>query len=558
MRRVAGIVGAIMLLASVTNAATIVIVNGDGSNEGFNDPTPVSPVGGNSGTTLGQQRLNVFQHAADIWGALLPSSVTILVSARFDALSCNASGGVLGSAGPVSVFRNFPNAPVSNTWYHGALADRLAGVNLSSGQSDITARFNSSIDNNNNCLQNRNWYYGLDGNEGGDVELLPVVLHELGHGLGFSSLVDLTDGAELLGTPDIYERFIRDNTLDTTWDNMTGSQRATSATNDGNVVWDGRNAQIAAGSFLGNEPIMLVNSPPSLAGTYALGTAAFGPALTETGITGDVVLVDDGVGFASDACGPITNIAEVSGNIALVDRGSCTFTSKALAAQAAGAIAVIIANNVAGDTPIGLGGSEPSVTIPTVSVTLDDGNAIKAELANGVNVTLTLDPEKLAGTDAERRVKLYAPSALALGSSISHWDVSATPSLLMEPSATSGLSDDVDLTLFHFEDIGWLDLATDTAALPSATRLHANVPNPFNPSTRIGFSLASRSDVRLEIYDIAGRLVKRLLQAELPGGDHAVQWNGRDDGGNEVASGVYFYRFVAGDFESSQRMVLLR
>jgi hypothetical protein len=507
MRRVAGIVGAIMLLASVTNAATIVIVNGDGSNEGFNDPTPVSPVGGNSGTTLGQQRLNVFQHAADIWGALLPSSVTILVSARFDALSCNASGGVLGSAGPVSVFRNFPNAPVSNTWYHGALADRLAGVNLSSGQSDITARFNSSIDNNNNCLQNRNWYYGLDGNEGGDVELLPVVLHELGHGLGFSSLVDLTDGAELLGTPDIYERFIRDNTLDTTWDNMTGSQRATSATNDGNVVWDGRNAQIAAVSFLSNEPIMLVNSPPSLVGRYALGTASFGPALTETGITGDVVLVDDGVGFASDACGPITNIAEVSGNIALVDRGSCTFTSKALAAQAAGAIAVIIANNVAGDTPIGLGG---------------------------------------------------APSALALGSSISHWDVSATPSLLMEPSATSGLSDDVDLTLFHFEDIGWLDLATDTAALPSATRLHANVPNPFNPSTRIGFSLASRSDVRLEIYDIAGRLVKRLLQAELPGGDHAVQWNGRDDGGNEVASGVYFYRFVAGDFESSQRMVLLR
>ena len=126
MQRVAVLLITLLVLTTTAQAATIQIVNADGTNEGFNDPTVVAPVGGNPGTTLGDQRLNVFQHAADIWGALLPSNVTIRVRSRFDALSCSATSATLGSAGPVSVFRNFANAPLGNTWYHGALADRLA------------------------------------------------------------------------------------------------------------------------------------------------------------------------------------------------------------------------------------------------------------------------------------------------------------------------------------------------------------------------------------------------------------------------------------------------
>jgi len=179
----AGVVG--------SHAATIVIVNLDGPGEGFNDPTPVAPVGGNPGTTIGQQRLNVFQEAADIWGALLPSAVTIRVQSRFNPQSCDASSAVLGSAGPIQVFRDFAGAEVAGTWYHVALANKLAGSDLSASD-DISATFNSSIDNNDNCLAGTNWYYGLDGNEGSDIELLPVVLHELGHGLGFSTQVSDT------------------------------------------------------------------------------------------------------------------------------------------------------------------------------------------------------------------------------------------------------------------------------------------------------------------------------------------------------------------------------
>src|SRR6185503_6477772 len=96
---------ALLAVPAVSVAATITIVNGDNPNEGFNDVTPVSPVGGNPGTTVGQQRLFVFQRAAAIWGSLLKSNVQIFVNAKFDPLTCDASSGVLGSAGPSTVHR---------------------------------------------------------------------------------------------------------------------------------------------------------------------------------------------------------------------------------------------------------------------------------------------------------------------------------------------------------------------------------------------------------------------------------------------------------------------
>src|SRR5688572_32725352 len=76
------------LASSAFGQATIVIQNNDAANVGFNDPTPVAPVGGNPGTTLGQQRLNAFQFAANIWGATLVSNSTITVRASWEALSC--------------------------------------------------------------------------------------------------------------------------------------------------------------------------------------------------------------------------------------------------------------------------------------------------------------------------------------------------------------------------------------------------------------------------------------------------------------------------------------
>ena len=88
-----------LAVASVSNATTILINNQDGPNEGLNDTTPAAPVGGNPGTTLGQQRLNVFLKAADIWAGLLPDNVTIVVNAKRESF-CVVSGAIDASRMP--------------------------------------------------------------------------------------------------------------------------------------------------------------------------------------------------------------------------------------------------------------------------------------------------------------------------------------------------------------------------------------------------------------------------------------------------------------------------
>jgi hypothetical protein len=93
----------------------------------------------------------------------------------------------------------------------------------------------------------------------------------------------------------------------------------------------------------------------------------------------------------------------------------------------------------------------------------------------------------------------------------------------------------------------------------SSIRLGQNFPNPFNPRTTIQFTLAAPVPVLLEIYDAAGRRVRRLIDGRLMiKGSHQVAWDGRDDMGRALAAGVYFYRLDAGDFKETMRMVLVK
>lgn len=112
-----------------------------------------------------------------------------------------------------------------------------------------------------------------------------------------------------------------------------------------------------------------------------------------------------------------------------------------------------------------------------------------------------------------------------------------------------------------FTKLGWfrVKLATPVGDTPaSGTRLAQNVPNPFNPSTTIRFSLSSREHVTVAVFDAHGRLVRTLADETRAAGDHSVQWDGRDAGGKSVASGVYFYRLTAGGSTESKKMVLLK
>jgi hypothetical protein len=103
------------------------------------------------------------------------------------------------------------------------------------------------------------------------------------------------------------------------------------------------------------------------------------------------------------------------------------------------------------------------------------------------------------------------------------------------------------------------DLPEDAVSgAPVHTGLLQNLPNPANPTTLVRFELAARGPVQLGIFDVAGRRVRDLAHATFDGGRHAVVWDGRDDAGREVASGIYLTRFVAGGAAATRKLAVIR
>ncbi|MBV8157955.1 MAG: serine protease, partial [Dyella sp.] len=212
------LLGVSSIAVTAAHAGEIRIINQDvGTNQGLDDHTPAMPLGGNPGTTRGQQALIVFQFAADLWGAVLQSDVPVINTATFTPLTCDATSGVLGSSGTNYIFSFNAPAPagaVPNVWYHSALTDALGGTDaavdngLPAGTPDIVSRFNSKL-GSVGCLETSAWYFGLDGKTpSGQINFLNVVLHEMAHGLGFSGFNTLSTGAQLQGQADIYSTFV--------------------------------------------------------------------------------------------------------------------------------------------------------------------------------------------------------------------------------------------------------------------------------------------------------------------------------------------------------------
>jgi hypothetical protein len=366
--------------------------------------------------------------------------------------------GVLGSAGAISVVRDFDNAPLPGTWYHVALGNKLAGVDLVPTNDDISTNFSTNFD----------FYLGIDNQSDGRPDLVAVLLHEFAHGLGFSQFASLGSGALFSGLPDAYNSKLFDTSLQLYWPQMTNAQRAASATRFGRVVWDGAFVKAGVPAVLSfGSPEVQITQPAAVAGSYQFGTAAFGPAIGNPGVTAPVVAAVDAVdvgGTATDGCSEFSNAAEAIGKIVLIERGLCGFAQKARNATNAGAAAVIIYNNAAnvnaappGMADDGINGA--FVTIPSVSLRRADGLALVAELLNGVNATLGVDQTIRAGANAAGQARVYAPFPVVGGSSISHYDTIASRNLLMEPAINRDLTHNVkapdDLTFELLRDIGW-------------------------------------------------------------------------------------------------------
>ena len=447
-----------LAFAGAAQATVITPVNMDPAGSGLNDATAAAPVGGNPGTTVGEQRQIVYQFAADLWEAVLDSPVETRVEASFADLSCSATSATLGSAGTRSVHANFDNG-VPDTWYGNALANALAGEDLSTGN-EIQSRFNAKL-GASNCLTGSGWYYGLDGNTpAGKINFLDVVMHEIGHGLNFQGFYSLTTGAPF-GTapnafPDIYSRNVFDDASGKAWVEMTNAQRVTAATG-GKLVWTGANVTAAATGEL--EGVVSLRTLGSRLGPIPMVTAVYGPLATPESFTASkLVYGTDPTGGTHLGCQPFPAGA-FTGKAVLLDRGTCSFKTKTRNAQNAGATRVIIANNVATGFP-GMG-DDPVVTdtisIPSIGITKASGLSLRKTLPLGMTVALEQSATQLSGADAAGRVHLYSPSPLEQGSSFSHFDVSLTPNALMEPFINDDLNaaDTVDLTPALFKDVGW-------------------------------------------------------------------------------------------------------
>lgn len=254
----ATVLAALVAFAPAASAANIVILPGNG----FDDTTPREPTDQNPGTTLGDQRSYALQYAAHLIGTKIKSDVDIRVRVEFsDQLDCTSTTAETGAAGPSASRANFAGAPQSDVFYPIALANALAGRDLAPRgngdvpEYDIVARFNDRIDGNSDCDFPVDYYYGLEGApSGGDIDFVSTAVHELIHGLGFITNVELANGEYRGGLPNAYDTLIRDfyYTLHSShglWTGLSANRRAASADNDPMVVLDGPASNSASGSL---------------------------------------------------------------------------------------------------------------------------------------------------------------------------------------------------------------------------------------------------------------------------------------------------------------------
>jgi len=238
-----------LFIGTCAQATTVTIVNADEAGEGFNSSAPRAPVAGNAGTTLGQQYQNVFRAAAQYWEGKVDSNVEIRVRASFDPLICTSTSAQLGGAGPINGFINFPNAAVDDTIYVVAHANSLAGVDLDPQDDDVNSVFNSGLNGDPNCLGGITWWLGVNSPAPNrTISLYDTVLHEIGHGLGFLTLVD-SNGQRLADLDDAFMLNLFDVRQGRFWNAMSDSQRRTSAISNGSLVWRGPNVEEGAGVF---------------------------------------------------------------------------------------------------------------------------------------------------------------------------------------------------------------------------------------------------------------------------------------------------------------------
>ncbi|MCW5592009.1 MAG: PPC domain-containing protein [Burkholderiales bacterium] len=359
---------------------------------------------------------SAFAYAASLWAAKLQSPVTITVNACWASLG----PGVLGSAGPVTFARDFAGAPQAGTWYPIALANALAGSDLNTTGAEINASFSSAFV--------PNWYFGTDGNTPfGQYDFVSVVMHELGHGLGFLGSMDYSGGVGSWGSgtafPFIYDRFTENGSnqaLITAFANNSTALGSQLISN--NLFFDGPNARSANG----NTPAALYapatwndgssyshlaesfNNTPNSLMTFSL---ASGESNHDPGPVAMGILQDSGWALASVPPSPGSLSLNLTNTLSSfpVTTGSTVFS----VSRSGGASGAVTGNlGITGGCTLSAASvsfADGSFTASPLTVTASAGTAVGGATCT---ITLTAVSPATLGTPSTHNIGVFVPDAI--------------------------------------------------------------------------------------------------------------------------------------------------
>jgi len=526
-----------------------------------------------------------FQYAVDIWETLISSPVTIKVTARWTPLA----PGVLGSASASSLWRDFGMGD-PGTWYPTALAEKLSGGTLNHPDSaDINANFSSAV---------ANWYFGTDGiTPSGEYDLVTVVLHELGHGLGFFGSMDVSSGSGSwgggTGFPFIFDKFGENgsgeqliNTSIFPNPSMALGDELTS--ND--IYFDGPGANSAnggmppklycPGTWTGgssfshlDETAFPAGNPNSLM-TPMVGTAEaihspggiclgmfedWGwtttpppPSSTKweerfTSISippGWRVVDNDGSG---GALAYVQQLVFTSGDTVRPQIGASFWYSNWTNANGLGLIdewliGPRVADIADGDSLYFWAGAIGDAFDDSIRVFISTTDSALGSFTNQIGYF------RVDGPVSSWHVYGFDLSPFA-GSDV----FVAVNYYIVDGGGTGSNSDNLWVDHFLITTDVVSSVTEGPRAIPEGYSLSQNYPNPFNPATTISYALPVQTHVMLTVYDMLGREVATLVDGIQEAGERSVIFNATD-----LSSGFYVYRLQAGTITESRKLILLR
>ncbi len=408
---------------------------------GFNDERPVDPVPGNPHTTLGAQRRAVLEAALDIWSTFLDSKTTIRVNAFFEDLGCD---GPLGAGGASGAF-NFPNAPEPDIQFPVSLASALSGQQLGT-TAEMRIRFNSRRGGPDCPTYQFTYGLGNIAGETGGYPFLPIVLHEIGHGLGIQLYANRQTG-EYWGNPPLPDgasRFIYNTTLEKNWREMNKAERVSSAQAGAGVVWSGPRASRSVAEILRPPGRLLLDDGDEEPVHFPAYLQGYPPFLPDTRLAAPARVFDR-------ACEPLSANDEVEGTILIVNPGGCPASRQWRHAHEAGAAALVFAGDAIA-APFGL---HVDSALPTPLWSIRTAVRDRIEAALPTDIVLTFHDLPPLGT--RQGMPLMHPT-------LSHFSGGMTPrSVMSSPMNLRRGVGLLDLAPGLLYDLGWPDASARQA-----------------------------------------------------------------------------------------------